>query len=54
MNVLKTFWSDALQISAFLINRLPTRVLDFKTPIDVLLSLTHLFPIPPKVFGCIC
>lgn len=54
MNVRKTFWSDAGQTAAFLINRLATKVIDFQTPIVVMSSPARLFPIPPKVFGCIC
>lgn len=53
MNVPKTFGADAVQTAIFLINKMPTRVFRFKSPIEVLLSPTHLFPIPPKVFGCI-
>lgn len=51
MNVPKTFWSDAVQTATFLINRMPTRILGFKTPIEVLSSPAHLFHILP---GCIC
>lgn len=54
INVPKTFWFDAVQTTAFLINRMPIRVLGFKTPIDVMSSPVTLFPIPPRVFGCIC
>lgn len=43
MNVPKTFWSDALQTVVFLINMMSTWVLDFKTPIDVILSPIHFF-----------
>ena len=32
------FWSDAFATTCFLINRLPTRVLNMKTPIVVLLD----------------
>lgn len=54
MNVPKTFWFDAVQTDVFLINRMPSRVLNYKSPIEVLSSLASLFPIPPKVFGCVC
>lgn len=54
MNVPKTFWLDAVQTAAFLINRMPSRVLNFQSPLEVLSSPASLFPIPPKVFECIC
>jgi len=34
------FWSDAFATACFLINRLPTRVLNMKTPIELLLGET--------------
>jgi len=53
MNVPKPFWSHRVLIATHLINRLPSRVLDFKSPLEVLQErqpdLTHL-----KVFGCTC
>ncbi|CAL8133412.1 unnamed protein product [Prunus armeniaca] len=53
MNVLKKFWSQGVLTAAYLINRLPGRVLDFKSPYEVMkgkeINLSHL-----KVFGCTC
>jgi len=54
MNVPKTFWFDAGQTATFLINRMLSCVLNYKSPIKVLSSPASLFPIPPKAFGCIC
>lgn len=54
MSVPKTFWSDAVQTAVFLINKMLSRVLNFQSPLKVLSSPASLFPIPPKVFGCIC
>lgn len=54
MNVSKTFWADVIQIVAFLINRLPTHILGYKSPIEVVSLATTLFPSSSKVFGCIC
>lgn len=54
MHVPKTFWADAIHTATFLMNRLPTRVLDYKSPIEVFSPSAPLFPIHPKVFGCIC
>lgn len=53
MNVPKVFWSFGVLTAAYLINRLPSRVLDFKCPLEVLQvkqpDISHL-----KIFGCIC
>ena len=52
-NVPKRFWSDAVASACYLINRIPTRVLEDQSPFEVLNkikpSLTHL-----RVFGCVC
>jgi transposase InsO family protein len=53
MHVPKGFWSYGVLTAIYLINRLPSRVLDFKSPLEVLQvtspKLAHL-----KVFGCSC
>ena len=53
MNTLKNFWSQAILIATYLINRLPSRVLEFKSPYETLkgrhITLSHL-----RVFGCMC
>lgn len=53
MNVPKHFWSYGVLTATYLINRLPSRVLDFLCPLEVLQQkkpdLSHL-----KVFGCTC
>uniref|UniRef100_A0A2N9FA47 Integrase catalytic domain-containing protein n=1 Tax=Fagus sylvatica TaxID=28930 RepID=A0A2N9FA47_FAGSY len=57
MSVPKSFWGDAVRTAAYLINRMPSKVLQFQTPLQSL-SKTHALPtllqIPPKVFGCVC
>lgn len=53
-NVPKIFWSDVIQTTAFLMNRMHSRVLSYKSPIEVLSPSTPLFSLPPKTFGCIC
>ncbi|KAM1494901.1 hypothetical protein ACFXTO_029686 [Malus domestica] len=49
-------WGHAVLAAVYLINRVPSRVLDFQTPFDVLqkhVSLVSVSKLPPKVFGCI-
>ena len=52
-NIPKKYWSQAVLTATYLINRLPSRVLNSKSPLEVLknrkIDLSHL-----KVFGCIC
>ncbi|KAL5840222.1 hypothetical protein ACOSQ4_012830 [Xanthoceras sorbifolium] len=55
-NVPKHFWGEAVITATYLINRMPSRVLNFKTPISLLLQA---FPntiiistVPLKIFGC--
>lgn len=54
-NVPKYLWGDALLTATYLINRMPTKILNFKTPLNV---LKDSYPIsklssdlPLKVFG---
>ena len=54
MHVPKHFWADAVSTSCFLINRMPSFVLDWATPFQTLFPHKSLFPIEPQVFGCIC
>ncbi|KAM0960567.1 hypothetical protein ACFX2C_025595 [Malus domestica] len=50
-NVPKIFWSQGVLTAAYLINRLPSKILKFKSPYEVLkdrqINLSHL-----GVFGC--
>ncbi|XP_057749111.1 retrovirus-related Pol polyprotein from transposon RE1 isoform X1 [Arachis stenosperma] len=55
-NVPKYLWGDAVLTAAYLINRMPTRVLNYCTPLD---TFKKNFPacrlhsdLPLKVFGC--
>ena len=56
MNVLTHIWEDAILTSCYLINRMPTRVLNYATPLQ---TLKNTFPntrltsdLPLKIFGC--
>ena len=54
MNVLKHFWVDVVSATFFLINKMPSSVLNWSTPYHQLFPNNPLFPIDPKVFGCTC
>ncbi|KAM1480310.1 hypothetical protein ACFX2I_027471 [Malus domestica] len=53
MNVPKKFWSHGVLTAAYVINRLPSKVLKFKSPLENLkgrkIHLSHI-----RVFGCVC
>ncbi|CAL9018378.1 unnamed protein product [Prunus brigantina] len=56
MSVPHHLWGHGVLAAAYLINRTPSRVLDFKTPLDVLCAHTppiSVSKLPPKVFGCV-
>ena len=53
MNLPKTYWGDAVLVAAYLINRMPLKTLNFKSPLEILTGRTR-FVVPPKVFGCVC
>jgi hypothetical protein len=53
MNVPKFLWGEAVKTAAYLINRMPSRVLGHKTPMECLHG-SNSFIVPPKIFGCTC
>ena len=54
MRVLKSYWSDAVLTTCHLINRMPSIVLGGQIPCSLLSPDAPLFPLPPKIFGCVC
>ena len=56
-NVPKYLWGEVVLTSTYLINRLPSRVLRFKSPMDVLSSfypnLSVSSNLKPRIFGCV-
>ena len=54
MQVPKHFWADAVSTACFLINRMPSSVLNWDTPYHILFPNKPLFPIEPRVLGCTC
>jgi hypothetical protein len=53
MNIPKFLWGEAIKTATYLINRMPLRILSYKTPAECLLTSND-FIVPPKVFGCVC
>lgn len=51
MNV-RTYWSDGVLTASFLINRMPSKVLGGKSPLQFLDLEIQSFIVPSKVFGC--
>jgi hypothetical protein len=50
------FWDNAVSFAIYVINRTPTRVNDFKTPLQMLSShvqIPSVLNLIPKVFGCV-
>ena len=54
MNVPKHFWADTVFIDCFLINGMPSPVLNWTAPYHQLFPNNLLFPIDLTVFGCTC
>ena len=53
MNVPKFLWGEPVKTATYLINHIPLRILDNKSPAELLLNSND-FIVAPKVFGCIC
>jgi hypothetical protein len=53
MNVPKYLWGQAVLTATYLINRIPSRVLDWKSPIEMLKGKNE-DVLPLKTFGCVC
>ena len=52
MNVPKNCWAGVVSTACFLINRMPSSILNWATPYHQLFLYNSLFPIDHKVFGC--
>ena len=55
-NVPKSYWGEAVLTSAYVINRIPSRVLGCESPLETLSQLypniRSSFNLAPRVFGC--
>lgn len=47
------YWGEALTSAAYLINRIPSSTIDFKTPYQALTEAPTTTNLPPHVFGCV-
>lgn len=50
------FWVDAVAIAVHLLNKMPSKALGFKTPLQVLSSYVSIptkMMLPPRVLGCV-
>jgi hypothetical protein len=47
------FWDEAFLTATYLINRMPTRVIDNKCPLERLFKTSPNYSIL-KIFGCVC
>ena len=54
MKVPKHFWADAVFTACFLIDRMPSSVLQGEIPYSVLFFTRSLFLIKPQIFGSTC
>ena len=52
MNVPRSYWGHAVLISYFLINCMPSSLLQGQTPFSILYPNSHLFPLTSWIFGC--
>ena len=55
-NVPKSYWGEAVLTATYMINRIPSRMLDNKSPVEILKSFYPHFRtsngLNPRVFGC--
>lgn len=54
MKVPKIFWSDAVLTACYLINRMPSSIMQGGIPFSTLLPSESLFVLPPRIFDCVC
>ena len=54
MHVSRTFWAEAVSMACFLINKMPSSLLNGEISYRVLFPTKSLFHIAHKIFGCVC
>jgi len=53
-HVFLRFWGDVIITACYLINRMPSSILEYPSPHSVLYPDQNLFPVPPHLLGCTC
>ena len=53
MHVPHAFWSDTVLTACFLINRMPSTILNGQSPFSIIFSTISTFILPPRIFGCV-
>ena len=53
MQVPKHFWGDVVLSACHLINHMPSNILNHKSLFSLLYPTRSLFPLTPRVFGCV-
>lgn len=54
MHVPSVFWDDAVLTACYLINRMPSSILNYNIPYSVMHPNTPLYSLPLRIFGCVC
>lgn len=54
IRVPKSFWSDVVLTTGYLVNHMPSRVLGAQIPYSVLYPNHPLYSLPLRIFGCTC
>lgn len=55
-SVPKVFWPEAVTYAVYVINRMPSRVVGFRTPLQVFtqhVQVVSTHTLTPRVFGCV-
>ncbi|CAL2225380.1 unnamed protein product [Prunus armeniaca] len=55
-NMPRSFWGEAVLSAAYLINRIPSSILNFQTPLQTLyhhIQIPHPKNLEPRIFGCV-
>lgn len=52
----ESYWADVVTYAVYLMNRMPSRVHNYRTPLAVLadhVTLSSMLQLSPRVFGCV-
>ena len=54
LKVLEVFWENVVAMACYLINHMPSTVLNGKIPYSMVFPTCPLFPLPHHIFSCTC